>query len=320
MLLRIVKEISSEAAKRITVATAKISRLEELRDGMFLCKDLEGYEAGATIGRTREENAAKAIIENLGFFTHPEYELGKNYKYLCYKKASGEKTLRGLNFACGPARTYGVSFEIIDRAKNEMKFLLGPFIALKSYEYNFFPPGNIHELARFFHNRKSLYQKVYGALCAKKAENCSLLTKPFIEDLILLFSASTEEKNIEDFDISEKNIRKQLLKRKVIKSDMVALGRSYFYPDKYPDIEYPVMPITNIELFLNNKNQLIIDEAVDNGWKESSLKIEDLMDQEEFVNYINQTLNGWLKQLVSMADFGQSIYEKVKTKIFLENL
>jgi hypothetical protein len=308
MFLRIVKEISLEDARRIAVAAAKIKMLEELRDGIFLCKDLDGYELGAK----------KAITKNIGFFTHPEYELGKGYEYLCYKKASGEKTQRGLNFTCGPARTYGVSFEIIDREKNKMEFLLGPFVSLKSYESNFSPPGNIYELARFFHNRKFLYQKIYGTLCEKKTENCSLLTPLFIEDLMLLFSVPTEEENIEDFAIPEKNIRKQLLKRRVFKSDMIFLGKSYFYPKKYPDLEYPLFPITNIELFLNNKNQLIINEIVDVGWKEGTLKIEDLMNQEEFVNYTNRNLNGWLKQLVSMADFGKSIYEKVKTKIFLE--
>jgi hypothetical protein len=316
MLLRIVKEISPEAAKRIAVAAAKIKLLEELRDGTFLCKDLEGYEAETL----KRGGPKKAIVENLGFFTHPEYELGKGYAYLCYKKAMGEKTLRGLNFTCGPARTYGVSFEIIDRAKNEMEFLLGPFIALKSYEYNFSPSGNIYELARFFHNRKALYQKIYKTLSEKKAENSAFLTAPFIEDLLLLFSVATEEEKPEDFAIPEKNIRKQLLERKVLKKNMLPLGRSYFYPKAYPDLEYPLFPTTNIELFLNNKNQLIINETVDIGWKQSALKIEDIMNQEEFIAYTNHTLKDWLQQLLSMAAFGEKIYEKVKTKIFLETL
>lgn len=316
MFLRIVKEISSEAAERIVAAVAKIKALSELRDGIFLCKDLEGY-AAETLGRG---GSKKAIVESIGAFFQPEYELGKGYKNLFYKKAPDQKTLRNLNFTCGPARTYGVSFEIIDREKQKMEFLLGPFVALKSYEYNFSPPGNIYELARFFHNRKSWYQKIYKVLKEKKVENETLLTPAFTEDLLLLFSAPIEEEKLEAFAIPEKNTRKQLLTKKVVKKNMLALGNSYFYPEKYPGLEYPPLPITNIELFLNSKNQLIINEILDNGWKEGALKIEDIMEQEEFVNYTNRTLEGWLQQLVSMAAFGEKIYEKVKTKILMETL
>jgi len=317
MLLRIVKEISPEAAQSIVVAMTKIKKLAELNDGIFLCKALEGYEDA----RWTKEGPKKAILEPLLGFTQPEWELGKGYKNLFYKKAVEGKNLRRLNFTCGPASTYGVSFEIREQTKQKMEFLLGPFIALKSYEYNFSPPGNIYELARFFHNRRGLYQKIYETLAEKKVENGSLLTPAFVEALLLLFSAKTEEEKFEALIIPEKNLKKQLFARKVIGKKMLALGGSYFYPEKYPGQEYPASPVTNLELFLNNKNQLIIDATVDMGWREqSSLKIEALMEQEEFINYINCTLAGWLKQLLAMAAFGEKIYEKVKTKILLETL
>jgi hypothetical protein len=321
LLLRIVKKIKAEEAEKIRHAKTLEKRLKALADGKFLCKDLEltEIESKKKAGQLQKEH----IVKNIGTFKYPKYEFGEYFAALTYKRSPECKIIKNLYFHCGVMSwSQAVSLEITDRMAGRKDFGIGQFAYAKSNVNYYANDGTIHEIARYFHDKRPLYEKIRELLINNRQEFEFTLNEAFVKDLISLFSVEELGKNIPNFDVPIKNVAKGLLNRRIVRKNLLFLGNSYYYPKKYSEAEYPPNPTVDLEFFLNVKNQLIINATC--GWKNEvepkKSVIEEIKDSEDFDKFLQETINGLLKQLISMSSFGNEIYEKVKTKIFLENI
>jgi hypothetical protein len=104
------------------------------------------------------------------------------------------------------------------------------------------------------------------------------------------------------------------MEKMIVRENYVFVGFSRFYPKQFNRIGYYHFDGTENEIFLNNRNQLIINS------KPKQAEVIGEEEKNEFKNFINQNINDWLKQTISVIDFGEAIYEKVETKIFIENI
>ena len=143
-----------------------------------------------------------------------------------------------------------------------------------------------------------------------------------MEDLLILFSVSGKGKNLTTFKPSEKNVAKTLLQKRIVKKNWLFLSNALCYPKEDLALKYsPAGPI-DLVFFLNTKNQLIVDVLC--GWeseeKEEKTVLKALKANKTFDKFLEEMLEGFLKQLLSFASFGNELYEKVKTKIFFANI
>jgi len=320
-LLRVVKAIKPEEAEKIRYYKTLEKRLKTLPDGKFLCKDLE---LTASESKAKAESPQRELItKNLGTFKYSKYEFGEYFSALTYKRVSSYKIIKNLDFNCG--HLYGgrnVALEIIDRTKGSQDFSIGQFCYAQPGMNYYASEGNLHELARYFHNKRPLYEKIRALLLEQQQEFETTLNKAFVEDLLALFSVVGVEKKLQNFNIPIKNATKHCLTKRIIKKNWLFLGNAYYYPKECPDAEYPPATTIELEFFLNSKNQLIINASC--GWvsKDEVQKtaIEEIGGSKYFDKFLQATIVGFLQQLVALASFGEEIYEKVKTKIFIESI
>lgn len=319
LLLRIVKEINAKEAGKIRYYKTLEKMLKTLPDGKFLCKDLEPLESEKKAGIPQKE----PIVKNLGPFKYQKYEFGEYFADLTYKRTPSCKIIKNLDFHCG--RLFGgrnVALEITDRAKGRQDFSIGQFCYVEPGIDYYVSEGNIRELARYFHNKRPLYGKIRELLHENRTEFEATLNSAFVEDLLALFSVVGAEKKLPNFDIPIKNVAKSLLNRRIVRKNLLFLGNAYYYPKDCPEAEYPPATTIDLEFFLNVKNQLIINATC--GWvskgEDQKTTIEEIKASKYFDKFLQTTITGFLQQLVALASFGEEIYEKVKTKIFLENI
>jgi len=320
-LLRIVKAIAPEDAEKIRYYATLEKKLKTLADGKFLCQALEPTES------ERKRKPAllqeEPLVKNLGIFKYPKYEFGQYFTALTYKRTPNYKVVKNLDFHCG--RRFGgqnVALEVIDRIKERQDFSIGQFCFMEQGRDYATSGGNIHEIARYFHDKRSLYEKIRALLLSQRQEFETTLNKAFTEDLLALFSVTGGEKKLPKFNIPAKNAAKHCLTKRIVKKNCLLLGNSYYYPKECLGAEYPSATTIELEFFLNTKNQLIINASC--GWvskdKDQKTAIEEIKTSEYFDKFLIETLAGFLQQLVALASFGNEIYEKVKTKILVENI
>lgn len=325
-LLRIVKTISSEEAEKIRRAKAIEEKLKTLADGNFLCKDLELPEIERKKQATLRQE--KFVIKNLGFFKYPEYEFGVYFETLTYRKmpfsiySPYAKNVKNLIFQGGiiPGRET-VSLSLTDRREGVKDFEIGQFGYVPGIDY-FAGEGNIHELARYFHDKRPLYKKIRKLLRDQRQAFEARLAPAFVEDLLILFSVRGKGKNLTTFKPSEKNVAKTLLQKRIVKKNWLFLSNALCYPKEDLALKYPPAGPIDLVFFLNTKNQLIVDVLC--GWeseeKEEKTVLKALKANKTFDKFLEEMLSEFLKQLLSFASFGNELYEKVKTKIFFANI
>lgn len=320
-LLRIVKAITPEAAERIRYYATLEKKLKTLADGKFLCQALEPTESE----RQRKPGLLEEepLVENLGPFKYPKYEFGQYFTALTYKRTPSYKVIKNLDFHCG--RRFGgrnVALEVIDRIKERQDFSIGQFCYVEPGKDYAASGGNIHELARYFHDKRPLYKKIRALLLTQRQAFETTLNKAFVEALLALFSVTGVEKQLPEFNIPAKNVAQRFLAKRIVKKNWLFLGNSYYYPKACLGAEYPPATTIELEFFLDGKNQLIINASC--GWvsndKDQKSALEEINTSKYFDKFLTATLTGFLQQLVALARFGNEIYEKVKTKILVENI
>lgn len=319
-LLRIVKAIKLEEAEKIRYYKTLEKRLKTLMDGEFLCKALELSESEKKRDKVPQK---EPIVKNLGPFKYSKYEFGAYFTALTYKRTPNYKVIKNLNLNCG--RLTGgrnVALEIIDRTKGSQDFSIGQFCYMEPGMNYYISGGNIHELARYFHAKRPLYEKIRALLLANRPEFEANLNGTFVEALLALFSVTAPEKKLQNFDIPNKNVKKYCLTKRIVKKNALFLGNSYYYPKECLTAEYPPATTIELEFFLNAKNQLIINASC--GWvsKDGVQKtaLEEIKGSKYFDKFLQATIVDFLQQLVALASFGEEIYEKVKTKILIESI
>ena len=310
MLLRLVRKISSEDAERLRAIKAKEKLIFNLKDAGFLLEDLEPYWAKiAKVFGKEGEN-----IQAFGTFPQPSYGLREEHGEIFYQKLKQQKAFKTLAFSYGTING-GVFLKLREQVGRHILFELGPFFPKNHYKNKFNSDKVIQDIAVYFYNRRSIYEELHNYFLKNKNGLNEIFGQPFVEALILLFSV-TSKKKVPNFKISAKATGARILKKTVSSKNYSLVGFARFYPKhfKHKRLDYYRLESVENELYLNNKNQLLINAKA----RQAELLGE--AEKLEFENFVNKNLNTWLKQTISVIDFGAAIYEKVKTRIFVENI
>ena len=320
MFLRYVKEISFETASRLKTAQKTLAELEQLKDASLFNKDLEAFLTKRDKNGFFLQKAATSI--KLKTLLEPEYEITERFNNTIYIRTFGSKTKSQLFFNCG-ANLYGnIAVTIANSGKNPIDFYLGEFIP-KTQAVPFYLNNNdfriILPMAKFFYNRQATYKEIFEILGEHKKCFEASAGKPFVRDLTTLFSVKEFPSEL-NLNIPEANLEVQILGRKVKRKENLFLGTSIYHPKKAARGEYYSMEVKN-ELWLNTKQQLIINATPKAQTQpEASKVIKKVREDPEFSEFINLGINSWAKALVTEANFGASIYTKIKTSLLIENL
>lgn len=215
-----------------------------------------------------------------------------------------------------PGFTVGPTGILLNIAQDEAKeqFAFGPFFNKKESEACRTQKNIIYEFIKIFYIRKNLYQEIYNLLLKDKAEFANSFGEKFVEDLILLFSASIIEANIPNFDFFNNKFGASLFCQKFTRNDLEWHG-NYYGPDFYGEGKEFVWKV-------GRDNEFWVYSGEDTfvtSWHHEEIPpfTEGLADKYAF---IDMRLNNSMKQMVAFANFGMKIYEKVKDRILFENI
>lgn len=327
MILKYIKQLNLADAERLRRARKKIALLDNLPDAKYLCEAATAYKEGKASGKTI--GLAAPLSFALGKFTRPQYEIVKTKEEYGFRKTAkdSQDVAESLKLVLGQTNNWPGITLLLEQYGDPL-FLLGPFCAekgVKNLHALLFPlyvkeNGVICEIASFFNNRREIYEKI-GSVLAEEAEKISeALGREFLEDLIALFSVSKEEERLLDFSITPVPMEKHLWPEESKEVGALFIQKSMLYPAGRCGSDW-FNPDVASTVWLNVKNQLVIDTSMICGnvsWNHEN--IEEVVQEEAFLAFVNKEINELLKQTVAMANFGTKIYEKVKTKILLENI
>jgi len=310
MLLRLVRKISEKDAERLRTAKAKEKLIFNLKDAGFLLEDLEPYWAKiAKVFGKEGEN-----LQTLGSFPQPKYGLQEEDSKIFYQRLKQQKAFKMLDLSYGTFNS-GVFIKVREKLGRHILFELGPFFPKNRYENKFNWDGVIRDLAIYFYNRRSSYEALHEYFLKNKKGLSELFGQPFVEDLFLLFSV-TSKKKVPNFKGVEKTTGVKILKKTGHNKNYAFVGFAHFYPKHFKPnrLDYYRLESVENELFLNSKNQLLIKAKT----RQPTLIGEE--EKLEFEAFVAKNLNTWLQQTIAVIDFGAAIYEKVKARIFVENI
>jgi hypothetical protein len=308
MFLRLVKKINKEMAESLRATKTKEKIIFNLKDAGFLLDDLEPHwvKIAKVFGKEGEN------IQAFGVFPQPKYGLLEEHSEIFYQKIKQQKGTKALDIIYGTIND-GVFIKLVEHFSRHILFELGPLFSKNHYKNRFNRDLVLHDIALYFHNRRTLYKAVHSFFLNNKKDLSKIFGQPFVEDLIVLFSVDIKRK-IPNFKVSTKATDARIMEKMVSSENYVFVGFARFYPKELNRVGYYHFDGTENELFLNNKDQLIINSRP----RQAAVIGEE--EKLEFESFVDKNLADWLKQTVSVIDFGAAIYEKVKTKIFLENI
>lgn len=320
MFLRYVKEISSETASRLKAAKKTLTLLEQIEDVSLFNKDLEAFLTKRDKNGFLKQITATSI--KLKTLFEPEYEITERFNKTIYTRTSGSKAKKQLFFNCG-ANLYGnIAVTIANSEGNSIAFYLGEF--LPNFQGNVFyqEVKDFHlilPMAKFFYNRQATYREIFEILGENKKRFERSAGKAFVKDLTTLFSAE-EVLPESDLAIPAANLEVQSLGRRVKRKENIFLGTAIYHPKETAAGAYYATEIKT-EAWLNEKQQLIITATPRAQTQpEASKVIKKVREDPEFSEFVNLGINAWARALVTEANFGASIYAKIKTSLLIENL
>lgn len=329
MLLQYIKKIAPEDMASLRLAKEGIRLLTKLDGSSFLCEDLETC-SGERGSKIKELYKKTKIVKELSSFVEPEYEfnLERNsiFNYdIFYQKATKKEAEHPHFFRCGEQQNYppGVAIVLTEGARKHL-FALGPFE--KGAEgIAFLQEPTILEIAGYFCNRLPLYKQIHAILLFDRQGYEKAFGRAFTEDLIALFSAEAPTEELSKIKIPQTNLRKELLS-------------SYSGKDKEPkkliSLLYTGLENHNekgitgrydtgnikINIFLRGETKLVINAALQFPLEDFSQTLETAARDKNFNFTVNFQVENWLRQYVFMTNFAMKIFEKVKTKMLLENI
>jgi hypothetical protein len=321
MFIRYVKEISSVDAERLKEAAGTLRILQQLKDTSLFTKDVENFIIKRDRNGIMSEKANVSI--KLKSLFQPEYEITERFNQTIYIRTFGSRIKTQLFFSCG-ANLYGnISATIANFGKNPVDFYFGEFFPKptggNSFYLDYEGPRIVLSMAKFFHNRRETYDEIFEILKNNKKQFEVAAGRTFIKDLTTLFSVK-EFIEVPELTIPSKNLEVQILGRKVKRKENVFLGTSIYHPKKSVRGEYYSTEVKN-ELWLNERDQLIINSVPrSQSQQDAIVKIKKVRDDLEFLEFINSGIKDWARAIITEASFGNSIYDKIKTRLLVENL
>lgn len=173
----------------------------------------------------------------------------------------------------------------------------------------------------YFYNRKELYLKVFEVLLKNKAQLEKYTTKPFIKSLISLFSVKDFSSDAPGFYIPI-----------ATKTKLAVMGAEAFFEPagsrrKLLGFYNPGRGfIEHVKLLLLDNNELAIDfytfdeMATEKGESLTQAALDTIKEKPLFEAFINENLNLWLENIMLLTDFETKLFNKIKTKILINNL
>jgi hypothetical protein len=316
MLLRTVKQISPETVVRINRNQANLAFLFNLRDAAFLREDILAKNLQAS-----KKGYYREILmhENIGPLVMPEYGLVRSsIGNISYFQGLPSGKPEELNFTITLIRNNSFSTKV-----EVAVFVDTPAHSWKEFSFNPFScgdaegRGNLLTVAAYFYNKRVLYEKTQAFLLAKQIALATALGEAYTSDLIALFSAPPSEATIENFDISEKNLRKEILPYG--RNDPKDLFRQKCKAIDFGELPFYVneaLEAIGIYLYLGPDNTLVLD-ACYVGTASSVDKRAVSVTDVKFTKFADEQLNAWLKNLEQLTAFGLDIWEVLKTKILV---
>jgi len=309
----ILELLSEKDVKRFETAKAKVARLWQLHDIDWLCAALAPFKKlyleKLTTGLFTAEPLNKRIGLWPGEVTGPSRDLFA--PNICRKGSEGKLEEEAISFGTSASKgeTPGVSFLLI--GGGHAHFYLGSFFGDTSCEYND-KLRVVYETARYFYPRRALYQKIRQTLEVNQEEFAGTFGKGFVAAISLLFSVTGEEPLLPDFDFYLKKIKTPLFcQTKVLKT--LTWGPSSLRPP-WSELAFGwtlINPDTNFSLFEGNKLRVSTEVTEAKPYFTS---------KQEETAFVAIKLNESLKQMEAFANFGIAIYEKIKPRIFVENI
>lgn len=326
MSYRVTNPISLKDFTRIREAEVKIKMLQKINDSNWISEDVEDFTCRYSphwIDLIGEEHEVGALEKEVLPFVLPvskcfnEFFIPNNSKN-CTKIYSDKAffTIKPDFRIALPGFTVAHTGILLDitQGKEKALFTFGPFFSNKDGAAPPTQKNIIYEFIKIFYVRKNLYQEIYNLLLKEEAKFTASFGEKFVKDLILLFSASTKEANIPNFDFFNNKFGASLFCQKFTRNDLEWHG-SYYSPDFYGGGKEFVWYVGRDNEFwvYSGKNTFIT------SWHHSDIPpfTEGLADKYAF---IDMRLNSIMKQMVAFANFGMKIYEKVKDRILLENI
>lgn len=313
-------KISEVEAARLRAALKRKELLWDLQNSNFLYRDLATLKANYAHQKDSSGKRVGPVVKELGSFVVPTFNLAIKSFYEEYTKNRKAGEHQKLEFLCGPSANGlpilpGVSLYLRDEEGHKLQFLAGEFCIQNLQARGVITGKILFELACFFHNRKELYTKIREVLRENAAEFSAVTTGEFLEDLILLFSAETNSGVTKSFAINFAATEERKVYRKFNRNNNTWIGRMTCYL-RAPGTTSRYFSRLDTEIWLDQKNTLSFN-TYEGNCTDPSVEIESYLGVKEF---IKEKANDMLEQLVTIANFQAAIYEKVKAKIFLENL
>ena len=324
MFLKFVREIRTEDAERLVIAASKILRIKEAVDRynylwnsskIMENSEKDNYFPGKDIV---SEKVAPGVQNNKFQLLGPESFVAGSY-------------LAGL-IKVGK-RSKGSDVRISARINEEGKMLYWMIIneppaqSVSDFELIIDENRtNLSLIVKYFFNKKELYSEVRDILTKNRKMFTAFSGEEFTSNLISLFSAKLEEKEIPDFSMSSKNSDKELLisgqNYDCNKGNFKNIGTYYVYHSVDSELE----PIKDFRICINDKNQLAIYLNVNENlfFGESSIitdkNLFKVTENPIFEKIIEENIQEWLKDIIRMKDFATAFYKNIEAKILEEVL
>jgi len=175
--------------------------------------------------------------------------------------------------------------------------------------------------SNYFYNRQELYFKVFETLLKNKASLEKATTKPFVKALLSLFSVKDFSFEVPSFYIPVATKTKLAVRGVEDFFEPVGSRRKLlgFYNPGRGFIE-------QVKLLLLDNNELAIDfytfdeMVTEKGESLTEAALATIKEKPQFDAFIKENLNAWLENLMLLTDFETKLFNKIKTKILLENL
>jgi len=176
----------------------------------------------------------------------------------------------------------------------------------------------------YFRDKPALYQKVYRLLVAQRKTIVTAFGKEFATSIIDLFSLKTVAEELEDFTFFKKRYAKQFYEELAfpLKESKDLYLSKFYVPQEF---------VANVaHLYLSEDNLLKVYFSLENGFlgwyrerkhAKPSYNLETaLRKAPAFDTFLKENLNGWLKSIISMANFEEKLCNKIKTKILISQI
>jgi len=330
LYIQLTKKLSQKAADRLRAARKTITALSAFADFKYLFEAANAEQSPPEL-QTKDCNFNTVNVikgTKLGPYVPSEYRVGTDNAIVdCTRvnHARGASFPDGLIFSLQLLNTSNFSFSYRDflleisgsELFTEELFLSGASSLDEGHT-------KLKAFINYFRDKPALYQKVYRLLVAQRKTIVTAFGKEFATSIIDLFSLKTVAEELEDFTFFKKRYAKQFYEELAfpLKESKDLYLSKFYVPQEF---------VANVaHLYLSEDNLLKVYFSLENGFlgwyrerkhAKPSYNLETaLRKAPAFDTFLKENLNGWLKSIISMANFEEKLCNKIKTKILISQI